>query len=153
MNMTNFPTSRFVSEYGWQSFPSIYSWEEVSSEADWSPQSPLGSLLFFHTPNQLYFFPFICPVDHRQHHPYGTKQIQDEMDKHFRPLKKVPTNKQSFTLWIYLSQVLQTMCIRSQTEFFRRGRGSLLFSLSKFSSFTPKKKTLSTTVELSIGNL
>ena len=58
-DVTAFPTPRFASEYGWQSFPSLYTMAEASQPDDWAYDSPL--------------------MQHRQHHPDGTEQINAMM--------------------------------------------------------------------------
>ena len=50
---------RFASEYGFQSFPSLLTLETVSEEEDWAPHSEL--------------------MEHRQHHPHGTEQLDEQM--------------------------------------------------------------------------
>lgn len=101
-NESEFPNARFVSEYGWQSFPSYYSWKDVANPSDLSFDSPL--------------------MEHRQHHPDGNQQILAQMKRHFQ----LPTGKSdpiaTFQDYVYLSQTVQAMCIRAQTEHYRRNK-------------------------------
>ena len=51
----NYPLGRFVSEYGWQSYPSLETLAPVTTPADWNNNSTM--------------------MNHRQHHPDGNKQL------------------------------------------------------------------------------
>jgi beta-mannosidase len=108
VNASSFPTSRFVSEYGWQSFPSVATWRADVGPGDasaWAPHSPL--------------------MTHRQHHPDGTGQIETMMSRLFRtPLVNNSIGEAPFDAFAYVSQALQTMCIRAESEHYRRGRES-----------------------------
>ncbi|XP_011405906.1 PREDICTED: beta-mannosidase-like [Amphimedon queenslandica] len=99
-DVTKFPRPRFASEFGFQSYPSFYSLSKISTSSDWSNDSP--------------FF-----ADHRQHHTDGNKQMQNMMAKFFH----LPNNTDSveqFKDFIYLSQVVQVICIGSEAEHYHR---------------------------------
>ena len=80
-------------------------------------------------------------MNHRQHHPDGNKQLADMMARFFHPPNKyrrtwsslvafspllpashlLSTNKtQQFMDFIYLTQVVQAICIGGQAEHYRR---------------------------------
>jgi beta-mannosidase len=93
-----FPQPRFASEFGFQSYPSVESWAEVSQPADLYLFSPL--------------------MDHRQHHPDGNQQLVTAISVLF-PFQ----NDTAFGSFVYLSQLLQGICMRSESEHYRRLRG------------------------------
>jgi beta-mannosidase len=102
-DMTKYPTGRFISEYGYQSFPSLLSWRAVSDPnlGDWKID---GSL-----------------INARQHHRNGTAQVKAQIRMHFLWREKSDPVK-NFGDFVYLSQVTQALCIKSETEFYRRNR-------------------------------
>ncbi|MDP2437437.1 MAG: glycoside hydrolase family 2 protein, partial [archaeon] len=103
IDVSSFPNSRFVSEYGWQSFPSLQTWSPVTEPQDWSPFSPL--------------------MEHRQHHFEGTQQIQSMASRMFpSPVVHNGQGALGFDAWIYVSQAAQADCIRAQSEHYRRSR-------------------------------
>ncbi|KAH3759148.1 beta-mannosidase precursor [Pelomyxa schiedti] len=94
-----FPKPRFASEYGYQSYPSINTWLPVTETSDLNLYSDL--------------------MNHRQHHAGGNDQIRALMELHF----KYPENSDSVTQFAdfcYVSQVVQAVCIKSETETYRR---------------------------------
>ncbi|KAL1772180.1 beta-mannosidase isoform X1 [Sigmodon hispidus] len=102
---TVFPKARFVSEYGYQSWPSFSTLEKVSSEEDWSYNSSFSL--------------------HRQHHRNGDKEMLEQAQLHFRlPQRTDPLRK--FKDTIYLTQVVQAQCIKTETEFYMRSRSEIV---------------------------
>ncbi|XP_075837393.1 beta-mannosidase [Microtus pennsylvanicus] len=100
-----FPKARFVSEYGYQSWPSFSTLEKVSSKEDWSYSS--GFAL------------------HRQHHGNGNDEMLEQVQLHFRlPRRTDPIRK--FKDMIYLTQVMQAQCIKTETEFYMRSRSEIV---------------------------
>jgi beta-mannosidase len=99
-NVSTFPRPRFASEFGFQSYPSFNSISKISSKSDWSNDSP--------------FF-----TNHRQHHPDGNKQMTDMM-KFFFHLPNNTDQVEKFKDYIYLSQVVQVICIASEAEHYKR---------------------------------
>jgi beta-mannosidase len=102
-NLTLIPPARFMSEYGFQSFDSFPTLSPTldPSLGDANYNSPL--------------------MNWRQHHDNGTNQIIYQAQLHF---KYTPQNKtlEDFKKFIYISQTMQTHCIRTWAEFLRRGR-------------------------------
>ena len=103
-NPNNYPTTRFASEYGFQSFPSLKSLSEVSIPSDWSIQSEFA--------------------DHRQHHPNGNDELRTEILQHLQ-FENYTTPQEEFAAFIYFTQINQAMAIKTETELYRRGRSLL----------------------------
>lgn len=100
-----FPKARFVSEYGYQSWPSFSTLEKVSSKEDWSYSSRFAL--------------------HRQHHGNGNDEMLEQVQLHFRlPRRTDPLRK--FKDTIYLTQVMQAQCIKTETEFYMRSRSEIV---------------------------
>jgi beta-mannosidase len=98
-DVKHYLTPRMATEYGWQSFPSFKSLQDVSKpEEDMVMDSKF--------------------LKHRQHHAQGTEQLALQIKRHFR---ETPQDLKDF---IYLTQCVQTLCIKSQTEHYRRGAGT-----------------------------
>ena len=103
-NPNTYPNTRFSSEYGIQSFPSVKTLSLVSIPSDLSMQSQF--------------------TDHRQHHPGGNVEIRYEIEQHMQ-LQNYGTPEEEFPTFIYFAQINQAMSIKTATEFYRRGRGVL----------------------------
>ncbi|KAM6221639.1 beta-mannosidase [Rhynchocyon petersi] len=100
-----FPKARFVSEYGFQSWPSFSTLEKVSSKTDWSFKSNFSL--------------------HRQHHERGNVEMLNQAGLHFKlPLSSDPVRM--FTDTIYLTQVTQAQCVKVETEFYLRSRSEIV---------------------------
>lgn len=101
----SFPRTRFTSEYGFQSWPSFSTLQPVSAEEDWSYSSDFSS--------------------HRQHHEDGNQQMLQQAALHYHlPNSTDPLKKYSDTL--YITQVMQAQCVKTQTEFYRRSRSEII---------------------------
>ncbi|MDP9000998.1 MAG: glycoside hydrolase family 2 protein [Myxococcota bacterium] len=98
--------SRFMSEYGFQSFPEISTVARYAPSAEWRIDSP--------------------PMLAHQRHPRGNELIRAYMDRDFRTPK-------DFDSFLYLSQVLQATIIQYGAEAHRRrwpyNAGSLYWQL------------------------
>ncbi|XP_046906886.1 beta-mannosidase [Hypomesus transpacificus] len=100
-----FPRTRFASEYGFQSWPSFSTLQEASVAEDWSYHSRFSS--------------------HRQHHDGGNQQMLQQAALHFHlPNSSDPPRNYRHTL--YLTQVTQAQCVKTQTEFYRRSRSEIV---------------------------
>jgi beta-mannosidase len=99
-------TSRFMSEYGFQSFPTLDSVARYAPPSDWRIDSPV---MLAH-----------------QRHPRGNQLVKTYMDRDFRPPK-------DFASFLYVSQVLQATVIQYGAEAHRRrwpyNAGSLYWQL------------------------
>uniref|UniRef100_A0A182LSD3 beta-mannosidase n=1 Tax=Anopheles culicifacies TaxID=139723 RepID=A0A182LSD3_9DIPT len=99
-NAAQYRGGRFVSEYGFQSFPAFTSWPEARSYG----HAELSQL-----------------INHRQHNPLGNEPIF-EMIRYNLPL---PTDTSQSDYWpelIYLSQLSQAMIVKTETEVYRARR-------------------------------
>ncbi|XP_054550588.1 beta-mannosidase isoform X2 [Talpa occidentalis] len=100
-----FPKARFVSEYGYQSWPSFSTLEQVSSAEDWFYESDFST--------------------HRQHHSDGNSEMLLQAALHFKlPQSTDPVRRLKDT--IYLTQVMQAQCVKTETEFYRRSRSEVV---------------------------
>ncbi|NXU08143.1 MANBA mannosidase, partial [Pardalotus punctatus] len=104
-NWTMYPKTRFASEYGFQSWPSFSTIEKVSSPEDWSYTSNFSL--------------------HRQHHEGGNFQMLQEIGRHFK-LPQSPDAVKQFKDMIYLTQVMQAQCIKTETEFYRFSQSEII---------------------------
>nr|XP_004663044.1 beta-mannosidase [Jaculus jaculus] len=102
---TVFPKARFVSEYGYQSWPSFSTLEKVSTKEDWSNTSQFSL--------------------HRQHHENGNIQMLQQAELHFK-LPQSTDPLRAFKDTIYLTQVMQAQCVKTETEFYRRSRSEIV---------------------------
>jgi len=100
-DIATLPRARFVSEFGFQSLPSLHTLAPVldASQGDYGWNS---SMMFY-----------------RQRHPQGNEQLRAQMALHFQlPDAADPT--QQFADWIYLTQAVQAVCYRTALSFWRR---------------------------------
>ncbi|XP_051803803.1 beta-mannosidase [Acanthochromis polyacanthus] len=105
-----FPRTRFASEYGFQSWPSFSTLQPVSVKEDWSYDSKFMS--------------------HRQHHENGNQQMLLQAGLHFKlPNSTDPLKR--FTDTLYITQVMQAQCVKTQTEFYRRSRSEIIDGLGQ----------------------
>ncbi|XP_029900815.1 beta-mannosidase [Myripristis murdjan] len=100
-----FPRTRFASEYGFQSWPSFSTLQPVSISEDWSYSSNFTS--------------------HRQHHENGNEQMLQQAALHFH-LPNASDPMKRFTDTLYLTQVMQAQCVKTQTEFYRRSQSEII---------------------------
>ncbi|MGH0160516.1 UNVERIFIED_CONTAM: hypothetical protein FKN15_052526 [Acipenser sinensis] len=101
----SFPKTRFASEYGFQSWPSFSTLQKVSILEDWNYSSNFTA--------------------HRQHHSKGNKEMMEQAALHYTlPQSTDPLQKFKDTL--FLTQVMQAQCIKTETEFYRRSRSEIL---------------------------
>ncbi|KAK7576622.1 hypothetical protein V9T40_012908 [Parthenolecanium corni] len=98
----NYPMTRFASEYGYQSLPSYSTLQKVTTPED---------LRSFKSK----FF------QHRQHSPGGQRSLIHLISFHFAapPSRDVEN-------FIHVSQINQAWSVKSQTEWYRKWRGTLL---------------------------
>ncbi|XP_063965310.1 beta-mannosidase-like isoform X1 [Lytechinus pictus] len=98
-DVSSYPKPRFASEYGVQSWPSFRTLGPVSIATDWSYSSAFSN--------------------HRQHHMFGQAQILAQIQRHFN----LPSSKDHLVYFkdlLYLTQVSQALCIKFETEHYRR---------------------------------
>lgn len=95
-NSNTYPKARFVSEYGFQSLPSIHSIVNSMNVSD-----------------QIHNL-----IEHRQHFPFGNIPIIGLIKKHLN----LPNETVSFNYWdafVYFSQVSQAMATKVESETYR----------------------------------
>lgn len=102
-NAGDFPVTRFVSEYGLQSYPSRDSLQEVL----------LPSMIVY---------PFSVALEHRQHQRLGDTYVIGAVHDHF-DWPDVRNSSDAYDIFSYYSQIAQAEGIRTATESFRRWRG------------------------------
>jgi len=100
-----YPKARFVSEHGFQSFPSFASYKTVTAPEDQSRES---WLMFM-----------------RQHHENGNEQVVDMMGRHFHvPPANTTAGAEAqaklFDDFLYLTQVQQSRCYETAFGQWRR---------------------------------
>ncbi|KAB7504296.1 hypothetical protein Anas_06508, partial [Armadillidium nasatum] len=81
----HYPTTRFASEYGFQSFPSYQTLLPVFSEEDMQIDSDM--------------------MEHRQHHPNGQAELDLQLSMHF----DYDQNNVTFSYYLYLTQLRVTI--------------------------------------------
>lgn len=91
-----FPRPRFASEFGFQSYPSVNSLLEVALPSDLFMFSPL--------------------MEHRQHHPLGNEQLVATLSLLFQ----FDTLTTPFSSFVWLSQLMQGLCMQTEAEHYRR---------------------------------
>jgi len=102
MDVTIYPKPRFASEYGVQSFPSFNTFRSVTNSSDWI----IGSQF----------------LNSRQHHTDGNTQIAEQLNRHFRNVTSLTNKTEAFINYLYLTQVQQALCIKFESEHYRRLR-------------------------------
>lgn len=96
---TIYPSAKFVSEYGFQSFPSYQSWlSQISNSSCLT-------------------FPLTSCIKNRQHLLGGNLFLDTSIKKHL-PL----ASDMTLSRYFYLSQVDQAVAVKTESEFYRRNR-------------------------------
>ncbi|OTF82415.1 Beta-mannosidase-like protein, partial [Euroglyphus maynei] len=97
------PSAKFISEYGFQSLPSL-------------------ELLQKYLNIEYLKYPFNEGLLHREHQMNGLAYLRGFMDKHLPLPMKITAAPSIEHLddFIYMSQIFQSMAIKIQTEFYRR---------------------------------
>ncbi|XP_067207111.1 beta-mannosidase [Linepithema humile] len=104
-DINQYPRTRFCSEYGFQSWPSIYTISTaVESTKDLRTDSEF--------------------VKHRQHQPLGNQYMLLLILQNFA-LPQNNNSVENFANYIYLSQINQAVSLRVQTEAYRQARSEL----------------------------
>jgi beta-mannosidase len=105
-DFTTYPRAHFVSEHGFQSFPSFLAYQPFLSKSDWSRNS--------------------TELLRRQRHPEGQEQMLKMLERHFRlPPEHAdgePAQRKVFDDFLYLTQVQQSRCYETAIAHWRRLR-------------------------------
>jgi len=106
-----FIEGRFISEFGFQSFPSFLSFKPVTLPEDWDADSVI--------------------MEFRQRHEGGNQQIQDQILKHFALPSSIQTcissglspeeaKQRYFDMYLYLSGIQQARCYETGVNRWRQ---------------------------------
>ncbi|XP_013790438.1 beta-mannosidase-like [Limulus polyphemus] len=101
-----YPRPRFVSEYGFQSYPSFETLKNISKPDDWT-------------------YPFSQFLEHRQHHALGGIEIKLSIIRHMN-IPPYDAGEKGFKQLLYLSQINQAMSIKTETEYYRRCQSDIV---------------------------
>ncbi|XP_045532778.1 beta-mannosidase [Pieris brassicae] len=95
-----YPQTRFASEYGFQSFPSLKTMTDATNRTeDFGLDSEYSK--------------------HRQHSPNGNNNIEMQLTKH---LKLDKNDSKYFEKFVFYSQISQAMSMKAETEFYRQSQ-------------------------------
>ncbi|KAJ3312581.1 hypothetical protein HDV04_002898 [Boothiomyces sp. JEL0838] len=102
LDIKKYRKPRFMSEYGFMSLPSFTNLKKVSIEEDWTPLSKF--------------------MIQRNHHLNGQQEIVKQMSLHFNlPFSDInKMSQREFDNFCYLSQIVQALIMKSQTEYYRQ---------------------------------
>lgn len=94
-----YPRAKFMSEFGFQSEPSFFTLENVTIEQDWSWDSDI--------------------MNYRQRLDNGNNALKDMMTKFFN-FPNLTSSDDAFKSFIYLTQVVQSICYSTALSHWRR---------------------------------
>ncbi|KZT29074.1 glycoside hydrolase family 2 protein [Neolentinus lepideus HHB14362 ss-1] len=116
-NLSTFPVSRFVNEFGFHSMPSFYSWEEVlENPEDFNFNSTVVMSRDHHPPAGSLAFP-------NPNAPQGQYQMTSGVEL-WLPTPGTSDSNQTFAQWAYSTQIFQSMTMAAQIAWYRRGAGA-----------------------------
>ncbi|XP_072929796.1 beta-mannosidase isoform X2 [Epargyreus clarus] len=99
-NQNIYPPTRFASEYGFQSLPSLKTMHTATNDTeDFKVESNYSQ--------------------HRQHSPNGYKYIEDQLSNHLKLEKSDP---KYFAKFVFYSQISQAMAMKAETEYYRQSQ-------------------------------
>ncbi|XP_060805160.1 beta-mannosidase [Amyelois transitella] len=99
-DMNIYPQTRFASEYGFQSLPSIATMRTATTNPeDFKIDSEYSK--------------------HRQHSPNGYSYIEEQMKEH---LNLDPSDPKYYEKFVFYSQISQAMAMKAESEFYRQGQ-------------------------------
>jgi len=61
-------------------------------------------------------------MQHRQRHSGGYQQLIQQISYHFRLSQEVENTTNAFPEWVFLTQAMQSICLKAQVEFYRRNK-------------------------------
>ncbi|CAG4954197.1 unnamed protein product [Parnassius apollo] len=97
-----YPNTRFASEYGFQSLPSLKTMSTATkNKEDYKLDSAYSK--------------------HRQHSPNGYDFIKDQINRH---LKLDESDPKYFDKFVFYSQISQAMAMKAETEFYRQSQAN-----------------------------
>ncbi|RKO99459.1 hypothetical protein CXG81DRAFT_20452 [Caulochytrium protostelioides] len=116
LDVATYPSPRFSSEFGYQSLPSYAILQTVLDASELTPGPWASKMLAY-----------------RNHHAKGQIEMLQQMRMVFPSVPDITaaeivtkraTTEAMWHAWIYLSQLVQALGLRAQTEHYRRLRGS-----------------------------
>lgn len=113
-DVLRYPQCRFASEYGFQAFPCWPTYSRISRPADWHPMSAFNV--------------------QRNHHRNGQPELLHQMRLLFNEIPFPQSLDEScspelFENYCLLTQIVQVLCIKAQTEHYRRQMGKDMFCM------------------------
>ncbi|EGO00434.1 glycoside hydrolase family 2 protein [Serpula lacrymans var. lacrymans S7.3] len=115
-NLSTYPVSRFVNEFGFHSMPSFYSWEEVLENAeDFNFNSTVVMSRDHHPPAGNLSWP-------NPNAPQGQYQMSSAVEL-WLPTPGTSDSNQTFAQWCWSTQLFQSMNMVAEIAWYRRGAG------------------------------
>lgn len=105
-DINQYPRTRFCSEYGFQSWPSIYT---IVTAVENGEDLHLDSDF----------------VKHRQHLPFGNQFMKILIGKNLKIPENDYSSIQNFVNYIYLSQINQAVSVKIETEAYRQAKSEI----------------------------
>ena len=109
LNEAKYPRARFVSEFGFQSYPSISTLKK----------SPISS--------EHLIWPITPELEHRQHAPQQNEKLLAQIDENLEFKHQNSISQEALEEFIYLSQVIQALSVKTEAEGYLRDRDSDLW--------------------------
>ncbi|KIJ68032.1 glycoside hydrolase family 2 protein [Hydnomerulius pinastri MD-312] len=115
-NLSTYPVSRFVNEFGFHSMPSFYSWEEVlENPEDFAFNSTVVMSRDHHPPAGSLAWP-------NPNAPQGQYQMSSAVEL-WLPTPGTSDANQTFAQWCWSTQLFQSMNMVAEIAWYRRGAG------------------------------
>ncbi|KAH7906820.1 glycoside hydrolase family 2 protein [Hygrophoropsis aurantiaca] len=115
-NLSTYPVSRFVNEFGFHSMPSFYTWEEVlENPEDFAFNSTVVMSRDHHNPAGNLSWP-------NPNAPQGQYQMTSAVEL-WLPTPGTSDANQTFAQWCWSTQVFQSMNMVAEIAWYRRGAG------------------------------
>lgn len=115
-DLTTYPVSRFVNEFGFHSMPSFYSWEEVlENPEDYAFNSSVVMSRDHHPPLGNFSWP-------NPNAPQGQYQMTSAVEL-WLPTPGTSDSNQTFAQWCWSTQLFQSMNTVAEIAWYRRGAG------------------------------
>ncbi|KAF9241801.1 glycoside hydrolase family 2 protein [Melanogaster broomeanus] len=115
-NLSTYPVSRFVNEFGFHSMPSFYSWEEVLENLeDFTFNSTVVMSRDHHPPAGSLAWP-------NPNAPQGQYQMSSAVEL-WLPTPGTSDTNQTFAQWCWSTQLFQSMNMVAEIAWYRRGAG------------------------------
>ncbi|EEY61220.1 beta-mannosidase, putative [Phytophthora infestans T30-4] len=118
-----YPRARFVSEFGFQSWPSAASLHDVSSKEDWGSFQAFWKILKFRQRHENGTTQMLTQLQRRFHVPFpfrnekwlDEESVVQDMSFGFSISKRIEA-------YLYLTQIQQSLCYQTAIQTWRRGK-------------------------------